>query len=163
MWEVVVCVADISRIVYDHCFQECPPTLVLVCPFCYFLLICRTPYLSSIKMKPIIIIICTPGACICKQLVDYVVNIYCLHLIRVSYTLWNYFYWLLPILVVSTKCIDPWVHEFVVSTKCIDPWVHEFVVSNITGNSQWENCISLDFNVHGLSGPRNPRKLEPHD
>jgi len=24
---------------------------------------------------------------------------------------------------------------FVVSTKCIDPWVVEFVVSNITGNN----------------------------
>ena len=49
------------------------------------------------------------------------------------------------------------------STKCIDPCVLEFVVSNITGNSQWENCISLDFNVRSLSGPRNPRNLEPHD
>ena len=64
----------------------------------------------------------------------------------------NYFYSLTPI--------------FVVSTKCIDPWVLEFVVSNITantGNNQWENCISLDFNFHGLSEPPNPRKLESHD
>ena len=42
----------------------------------------------------------------------------------------------------------------VVSTKCIDPWVLEFVVSNIKGNNQWENCISLDFYFRGLSGPR---------
>jgi len=34
---------------------------------------------------------------------------------------------------------------FVISTKCIDPRVLEFVVSNITGNNQWENWISLDF------------------
>jgi len=31
---------------------------------------------------------------------------------------------------------------FVVSTKCIDPWVLEFLVSNITSKNQWENCIS---------------------
>ena len=36
--------------------------------------------------------------------------------------------------------------NFVVSTKCIIPWVLEFVVSNTTGNNQWDNCISLDFN-----------------
>ena len=51
----------------------------------------------------------------------------------------------------------------VVSTKCIDPWVLEFMVSNTTGNNQWDNCILLDFYFHGLSEPRNPRKLEPHD
>ena len=50
---------------------------------------------------------------------------------------------------------------FVVSMKCIDPWVLEFVVSNITGNNQWENCISLDFNVRVFSERQNPRKLEP--
>ena len=34
---------------------------------------------------------------------------------------------------------------FVVSTKFIEQWVLEFVVSNIiTGNNQWENCISFD-------------------
>jgi hypothetical protein len=33
-----------------------------------------------------------------------------------------------------------------VSTECSDLWVLEFVVSNTTGNNQWENCISLDFN-----------------
>jgi hypothetical protein len=33
----------------------------------------------------------------------------------------------------------------VVSTKCIDPRVLEFVVSNTTGNNLWENCISLVF------------------
>ena len=65
------------------------------------------------------------------------------------YILWKCFYSLVPI--------------FVVSTKCIDPWVLEFVVSNITGNNQWENCILFDFNFRGLSGPRNPQKLEPHD
>jgi len=50
----------------------------------------------------------------------------------------------------------------VVSTKCIDPWVFEFVVSNTTGNNQWENCISLDFNFRGLSEPRNSPTLEPN-
>jgi len=42
---------------------------------------------------------------------------------------------------------------FLVSTKCIDPWVLKFVVSNTTDNSQWENCISMDFNFRGLSEP----------
>jgi len=45
---------------------------------------------------------------------------------------------------------------FVVSTKCIDPWVFEFVVSNITGNNQWENCISFDFSFRSLIEPQNP-------
>ena len=44
----------------------------------------------------------------------------------------------------------------VVSTKCIEPWVLEFMVSNITCNNQWENCISLDFDFRGLCEPRNP-------
>jgi len=61
----------------------------------------------------------------------------------------KYFYSLTPI--------------FVVSTKCIDPRVLEFVVSNTTGNNQWENCISLDFYFRSLWEPQNPRKLEPHD
>ena len=53
---------------------------------------------------------------------------------------------------------------FVLSTKCIDSWVLEYVVSNTTSNNnQWENCISLDFYFRGLNGPRNPRKLEPND
>ena len=51
----------------------------------------------------------------------------------------------------------------VVSTKCIDPWVLKFVVLNTTDNSPWENCISLDFYFRGLSGPRDQRKSEPHD
>ena len=51
-----------------------------------------------------------------------------------------------------------WHHFFVVSTKSIDPWVLKLAVSNITGNSQWENCISLDFNFRSLSEPRNSRK-----
>jgi hypothetical protein len=34
----------------------------------------------------------------------------------------------------------------VISTKCSAPWVLEFVVSSIIGDSQWENCISLDIN-----------------
>jgi hypothetical protein len=37
------------------------------------------------------------------------------------------------------------------------------VVLNITGNNQSENTISLDFYFRGLTGPRNQRKLEPHD
>ena len=41
---------------------------------------------------------------------------------------------------------------FVVSTKCIDPCDLEFVVLNTAGNNQWENCISLDFCFRGLSG-----------
>jgi len=52
---------------------------------------------------------------------------------------------------------------FVVSAKFIDKRVLEFVVSNTTGNTQWGNCISLDFNFTSLSEPRNQRKLEPHD
>jgi hypothetical protein len=48
---------------------------------------------------------------------------------------------------------------FVVSTKCIDPWVLEFMISHITGNNQCGNYISLDFNLRGLSEPWNPRKL----
>ena len=48
-------------------------------------------------------------------------------------------------------------------SRCIDPWVLEFVVSNVTGNNQWENCISLDFYFPGLNSTRNQRKLEPHD
>jgi hypothetical protein len=52
---------------------------------------------------------------------------------------------------------------FVVSAKCIDPWVLEFMVSNTTGNNQWENCIPLDFSFCGLSEPKNPRKLKPDD
>jgi len=51
----------------------------------------------------------------------------------------------------------------VVSTKCIDPWVLEFVASHITGNNQWEISISLDFVFGDLSWPRNQWKLEPHD
>ena len=52
-------------------------------------------------------------------------------------------------------------HAF--SSKCIDPWALEFVVSNTTGNNQWENYISLDFNFCDLSEPQNPRKLETYD
>jgi len=55
------------------------------------------------------------------------------------------------------------VFFFFFFTKCIDPWVLEFVVSNTTVSSQWENCISLYFNFRSLSEPRNPLKLEPHD
>ena len=32
-----------------------------------------------------------------------------------------------------------------------------------TDNNWWKNCISSDFYFCGLSEPRNPRKLEPHD
>ena len=62
---------------------------------------------------------------------------------------------------VSLKCMDPWILEFVVSLKCMDPWILEFVVSNITGNSQSENCISLDFYFRGLSRPRNRQIRTP--
>ena len=50
--------------------------------------------------------------------------------------------------------------NFMVSIKCIDPWILEFVVLNITGNKQWDNYMSFDFNIRGLS---EPRILEPHD
>jgi hypothetical protein len=33
----------------------------------------------------------------------------------------------------------------VLSTKCIDPWVLEFMVSNTTDNNEWENCIFGGF------------------
>jgi hypothetical protein len=38
-----------------------------------------------------------------------------------------------------------------VAITCIDPWVLEFMVSHTTGSNQWENGISNDFNVRGLS------------
>jgi hypothetical protein len=41
----------------------------------------------------------------------------------------------------------------VVATKYFDTWVLELMVSNITDNSQLENCISLDFNIRGLREP----------
>jgi hypothetical protein len=44
----------------------------------------------------------------------------------------------------------------VVSTKCINPWVLEFVVSNPAGNNPQENCILLDFNFRGKNEPQNP-------
>ena len=71
--------------------------------------------------------------------------------------------WVL-IFMVSTKCIDTWVLIFMVSTKCIDTWVLIFMVSNTTGNNQWENCIRWILIFVGLlSEPRNQQKLEPHD
>jgi len=59
--------------------------------------------------------------------------------------LWKYFYSLAPI--------------FVVSIKCIDPWVLKLVVSNITGNSQWDNCISLDFNFRSFKWTTKSTKI----
>jgi hypothetical protein len=53
--------------------------------------------------------------------------------------------------------------SFVVSAKCIDPWILEFMVLNITGNNLWENCILLDFYFRGLNVPRNQQKMEPHN
>ena len=52
---------------------------------------------------------------------------------------------------------------FVVSTKCSDPLVFEFMVSNTTSNNQWENCISLDFYFRDVSEPQNPQKLVSHN
>ena len=49
------------------------------------------------------------------------------------------------------------------AAKCIDPRVLEVVVSKTTDNNEWGNCISLDFNIHALSEPRNPLILEPKD
>jgi hypothetical protein len=51
------------------------------------------------------------------------------------------------------KEFDTLAPIIVVSTKCTDPLVLKFAVSNITGNNQWENCISLDFNFRALSEP----------
>jgi cellulose synthase/poly-beta-1,6-N-acetylglucosamine synthase-like glycosyltransferase len=70
---------------------------------------------------------------------------------------WHQFSWFL------TKCIDPWVLEFVVSTKYLDPWVLEFMVSKIIGNNQWKNCILLDSYFHGLSELRNQNPTMNND
>lgn len=35
------------------------------------------------------------------------------------------------------------------------------MITHTTGTSQCENCISLGFNFHSVSGSRYPRKLEP--
>jgi len=43
----------------------------------------------------------------------------------------------------------------------IDPWVLEFVASNVTVNRKI--VFRWIFIFRGLSGPRNQRKLEPHD
>ena len=51
-----------------------------------------------------------------------------------------YFYLLLPIL-------------WFLRNALIQEMLLEFVVSNTTGNNQWDNCISLDFNFRGLSEP----------
>jgi hypothetical protein len=59
------------------------------------------------------------------------------------------------------KLFYPLAPIVLVSTKCNDPWVLEFVVSNITGNNQWGNCISLDF-YFCVSGLCYQQKLEPH-
>jgi hypothetical protein len=77
----------------------------------------------------------------CSLQLKYVLSgaIHCLISFIATYILCKDFYSLAPI--------------FMVSTKCSDPRVLEFVVSNITCNNQWENCISLDFYFLGLSGP----------
>ena len=85
--------------------------------------------------------------CVCTSLM---ICARCMDLICQVQILWKYFCLLAPII-------------FVVSTKCIDPWVLEFMVSNITGNNQLGNCISLEFHFRGLNWPRNQRKLESHD
>ena len=66
-----------------------------------------------------------------------------------------------PLIYNTVKVFYALITIFVVSAKCSDPWVLEFVVSNTTGNNQWEHCISLDFNFRSLSELRNLRKLEP--
>ena len=63
---------------------------------------------------------------------------------------------------VNSNCRHKLSPIYVVSTKCSDPRVLEFVVSNITATNRRGNCISVDFNFRGLSEPRNSRKLEPH-
>jgi hypothetical protein len=48
---------------------------------------------------------------------------------------------------------------FLISTKCIDSWLLEFVVSIITCNNQWENCISLEFDFCGFKWTTKSAKL----
>ena len=56
-----------------------------------------------------------------------------------------------------------WMYFYLLAPKCIDSWILEFVFANITCHNQWEDCISLNFNLRDLSEPQNQWKLEPHD
>ena len=62
-----------------------------------------------------------------------------------------------------SKCFYLLAPIFVVSTKCIDPWVLEFMVSNIIGDQQMGKLYFVGFFFRGLSEPQNQRKLVPHD
>ena len=67
-------------------------------------------------------------------------------------------------LLLLSKYLYSLVPAFVVLLNAVIHWyLNIFGVSNTTSNNQWENCISLDFNFCGLSEPRKPSKLEPHD
>lgn len=65
----------------------------------------------------------------------------CLYII-VPVFLGKYFYSLTPIFVVSTKRNDTWV-----------------LASSITGNNQWDNCISLDFLFSWLNWTMKSAKM----
>jgi len=40
---------------------------------------------------------------------------------------------------------------FMVSAKCIDPWLLEFVVRNTKTNNDWTRSILLDLSFRGFS------------
>ena len=114
----------------------------------YMLLYCEKK--QQIQKHPILIRLCdyqtSENLNATNKKDSQLLDIRCIQLIREEYSSS-----LVPIFVVSTKCIDTWVLIFMVSTKCIDTWVLIFMVSNTTGNNQWENCISLDFNFRGVT------------
>jgi hypothetical protein len=64
----------------------------------------------------------------------------------------------------NNKSFYSFTPNFVVSTKCIDPWVIEFVVSKtLQATINGKIVFGGIFYFHGFSGPRNQRKLEPRD
>jgi hypothetical protein len=64
----------------------------------------------------------------------------------------------------NNKSFYSFTPNFVVSTKCIDPWVIEFVVSKtLKAIINGKIVFRVIFYFHGFSGPRNQRKLEPRD
>jgi len=50
-----------------------------------------------------------------------------------------------------------------VSTKCILPWILEFVVLNTRTSNEWTRSMSLDLNVRGFSYQRNQPRLVPRE
>jgi hypothetical protein len=102
-----------------------------------------------------------------KVTVPFNLMVYCInasfpiHLIlnSIKVSVWDY----LMVDYILWKYLNSLVQMFLVSTKYFDSWVLEFVVSDIAGNNQRENCISLDLNFRCLSEPRNSWKCIPHD